>query len=199
MRESVVLPAPEGEDRTSISPRRLISANPLCCSTLTAKAPLFDVLDLLAKLLDGHLEVDAQTRQLDVGRLGTKRIRLAIQLLAEKVELAADGSAGVDQRLHCADMRGQPVKFLADIRLGGKQGRFLGQTFRAGQGKLIKQILELGAQTFRDGLWLSLRDASRRLGQALDFVDMALRHGNKPSALRQAHGLQAIQRFVQSL
>src|SRR6476469_6030800 len=79
-RDRVVLPAPDGEDRTSIRPRRWMAG----------ASASFDILDLLPHALDGALEVDADARQLDVGRLRAQRIGLAIELLAEEVELAPD-------------------------------------------------------------------------------------------------------------
>src|SRR5258706_14388511 len=110
IRESVVLPAPEGDDRTSINPRRRISVNPLCGSAGTMALPLFDVLDLFAQLLNGDLEVEADARQFDIGRLGAEGIGLAIELLAKEIELAADGPAAFDQGPHGTHVGRQAIK-----------------------------------------------------------------------------------------
>src|SRR5262249_38984695 len=107
MRESVVLPAPEGEDRTSISPRRAMAPLPepvlaaglftivrypkkrsKQCSKKCSKkvsrrnvprnvpdlsaaggANLFQILHLLAELLDHVLELEADIGERHVVRL----------------------------------------------------------------------------------------------------------------------------------
>src|SRR4029077_19689384 len=122
MRESVVLPAPEGEDSTSIRPRRAIAA------------PSLDILHLLAHLLDGALQVDADARELDVGRFRAQRIGLAIELLAEEIELAAHRLVAPGARQQIArlrDMRLEPVEFLAHVGLADQQRHFLRQPLLA--------------------------------------------------------------------
>ena len=57
-RESVDLPAPDGEDNPSIKPRRGILNGRSFAS--------LNVLHLLTKLVDGGLEVDADVRQFDI-------------------------------------------------------------------------------------------------------------------------------------
>ena len=57
-RESVDLPAPDGEDNTSIKPRREI--------LIGRSFGSLNVLHLLTKLVDGGLEVDADVRQFDI-------------------------------------------------------------------------------------------------------------------------------------
>src|SRR3990170_6863073 len=74
-REIVVLPAPDGDDSTSINPRRRMPAKPsfepaACIAPVT---PSLDVLDLLAQPLDRGLEPEADAGKLDVGRLGAQR------------------------------------------------------------------------------------------------------------------------------
>jgi hypothetical protein len=58
-REKVVLTAPEGEDSTSIRPRRWMAG---------AWAS-FNILNLLPHALGGALQIDADPRELDIGRL----------------------------------------------------------------------------------------------------------------------------------
>src|SRR6476660_4545790 len=120
MRESVVLPAPDGEDRTSISPRRV--TNLAFGFRDAARAiSLFQVLHLLAELFDHALELKSDIGQRHVVRLGADRVGLAIELLREEIETAADGTTFCDQPLGVPDMRGEPVDLLADIGLAGDQ------------------------------------------------------------------------------
>ena len=51
---------------------------------------LLDVLNLLAQFLQLALEVNDNARELDVLRLRPHGVDLAVQLLTEKIELAAD-------------------------------------------------------------------------------------------------------------
>ena len=83
----VDLPAPDGEDSTSIRPRR---AMPPARRRRSSIGSSLDVLHLLAHLLDGRLQVEADAGQLDVAGLGAERVGLAIELLAEEIELPAD-------------------------------------------------------------------------------------------------------------
>src|SRR5260370_12046198 len=115
MRESVVFPAPDGEESTSIRPRRRTSRYPLSLSLVTLRPTLFDVLDLLAQLLDRDLEIEPDPRQLDIAGFGTEGIGLAIELLAEEVELAADGATGRDQGTAGFHMSAEPIELLAHI------------------------------------------------------------------------------------
>src|SRR5262245_54026185 len=82
-REIEVLPAPEGEDSTSINPRREISP----CSSL------FDIRGLLAQPVDRRLEREAGAREVHGRRLRAQRVGLAVKLLGEEVELAPDRAA----------------------------------------------------------------------------------------------------------
>src|SRR5438105_15876100 len=120
-RDRVVLPAPDGEDSTSINPRRW----------MVGASASFDILDLLPHPLDSTLEIDADARQLDVGRLRAERIGLAIELLAEEIELAADRivrPAVLERAAGLGDVRGQPVELLAHVGLADQQRDFLGET-----------------------------------------------------------------------
>ena len=71
LRESVVLPAPDGEDRTSIKPRR---ATVLCFAAPASS--LFHILDLLAELFDRGLQLKPDIGELDIIGLGAERVRL---------------------------------------------------------------------------------------------------------------------------
>ena len=122
MRDSVVLPAPDGDDSTSIRPRRAIGLG-----SWHARHRSLQVLHLLAELLDHGLELQADIGQLDVVGLGAQRIRFAVELLRQKIELAADRAAVGEQLARLRDMRGEPVELLADVGLGGEQDRLLMQ------------------------------------------------------------------------
>src|SRR3954466_3325398 len=97
LREIVVLPAPEGEERTSISPRCLTSTKPDDPAVPLISGFSLDILDLLAQLLDRGLQLDADIGEADIGALGAERVGLAVELLAEEVELAPDGTALADK------------------------------------------------------------------------------------------------------
>src|SRR5258708_35573928 len=102
MRARVVFPAPEGEDRTSI--------RPLLC---TSRPFLLDILGLLAELIDRGLESESHARQLDIGGFRAQRVRLAIELLREEVELAPDGVGGLQQGPRLADVGVRAIQLFA--------------------------------------------------------------------------------------
>ena len=60
---------------------------------------LFDVLDLLAHLLDQHFHIDADAGELQRGRFRAQGIGLAVQFLNEKVQALADFAAFFQQAL----------------------------------------------------------------------------------------------------
>src|SRR5215475_11512692 len=172
MRESVVLPAPDGEDRTSINPRRAIETfgpggleavlllalflaaafllpvfvRPVffwpvagvlailtpskCPADRRAARQLFQILHLLAKLLDHRLELKPDVGKRHVVRLGAERIGFAVELLRQEVEPSPDRFAVGDQALGLRDMRGQAIELLANVGLAGDQDRFLMQPVR---------------------------------------------------------------------
>ena len=85
---------------------------------------------MLAKLLDRGFEFQADIGELDVVRLGAKRIGFPVELLREKIEAAADRSALPHEQPSLRHVRGQAVKLLTDIGLGRDQDRFLMQPVR---------------------------------------------------------------------
>ena len=56
-----------------------------------------DVLHLLAHLLDQHLHVDRDARQLQRGGFAAQRVRLAVQFLDQKVQALANFAAFFQQ------------------------------------------------------------------------------------------------------
>src|SRR5262245_12734526 len=123
MRDSVVLPAPDGEDSTNIRPRR---ATPSALWPPAAIASL-QILDLFAELLDDVLHLEPGIGELDVVRLGAAGIDLAVEFLRQEIEAAADRPALAEDVARLGDVGGDAVELLADIGLGRDQQRFLGQ------------------------------------------------------------------------
>jgi hypothetical protein len=70
-RDSVVFPAPDGEDNTNISPRRAIIG---VSERFLAISVSLQVLHLLAELLDHAFEFKANVRELKIVGLGSQRI-----------------------------------------------------------------------------------------------------------------------------
>src|SRR3954466_12043742 len=87
-RVRVVLPAPDGDDNTSISPRREM----VSFSRVAVIASL-DVLYLLAELLHLGLEIEANDGQGHVVRFCAKGVGLAREFLGQEVEPPADRTA----------------------------------------------------------------------------------------------------------
>src|SRR5436853_747127 len=82
-REMVDLPAPDGDDSTSIRPRRAIIG-----SVMTCPVPLLDILDLLAELINRRFEAEADPGQAGVRRFRAQSVDLAIELLGQEIKLA---------------------------------------------------------------------------------------------------------------
>src|SRR5882762_2773333 len=76
---SVVLPVPDGADTMKSSPRLAGETG----------ARLFDILHLLAHLLELRLRVDDQLGHAEAVGLGADRVHLAVHLLQQEIELAA--------------------------------------------------------------------------------------------------------------
>src|SRR5688500_15367477 len=109
MRDSVVLPAPEGDDSTNISPRRSTPSNP------PAVIASLQILDLLAELLDHVFHLEPGLRQFQVVRFGAAGIDLAIEFLREEIEAPADRPALSDHLAGLRDVRGDTIKLFADV------------------------------------------------------------------------------------
>src|SRR5437867_4630270 len=84
---SVVLPAPDGADTMNSKPAR---PEPV--------EGLFDILDLLAHLLELRLRRDDELRDPEAVGLGAHRVHLAVHLLQQEVELAPARLRRVGQR-----------------------------------------------------------------------------------------------------
>src|SRR5262245_600634 len=79
-RASVVLPAPEGEDKTNSRPRLSIFGSGECGLVS------LNVLHLLAHLIDHRLQFQAGARRLLVVGLGAQGIGFAVELMSQKIE-----------------------------------------------------------------------------------------------------------------
>src|SRR5512139_3596913 len=185
-RDRVVLPAPDGDDRTSMSPRRWIAEVPLS----------FDILDLLPQALDGALQIDADARQLDVGRLRAQRVGLAVELLAEEIELAPHRIVRPclgEQGARLGDVGGQPVELFADVGLADQQGHFLGEALLRKWRRALHQLGELALEARTQRADLRRGPLGRPTAEALDLVDVAVDHPGERLALGGAGGGQRLQ------
>src|SRR5262245_65238774 len=115
MRDSVVLPAPDGEDSTNIRPRR---ATPSALWPPAAIASL-QILDLFAELLDDVLHLEPRIGELDVVRLGAAGVDLAVEFLRKEIEPPADRPALAEHFARLRDVRGDTVELFPDVGLGG--------------------------------------------------------------------------------
>src|SRR5215813_3292919 len=123
MRDSVVLPAPDGEDSTNIRPRRSTPSNPWPPAAIAS----LQILDLFAELLDDILHLEPGIGELDVVRFRAAGIDLAIELLRQEIKPPADRSALAENVARLRDVGSDAVELFADIRFGRDQQRFLGQ------------------------------------------------------------------------
>src|SRR5262245_28761473 len=120
-RASVVLPAPDGDDRTSSIPLRAMRGPSLT-------SPLLNVLDLLAHLIDHRFELETGPRRLRVARLGAQGVGLAVELLGQEVEPATGRLAAVEQLARRRDVRGEALQFLLHVGAGRQQRGLLVET-----------------------------------------------------------------------
>src|SRR5262245_56870546 len=108
-RTKEVLPAPDGAATTNSSPRRPGTA--VASSALMSIAS-FDVLNLLAHLLDRDLHVHRGARGVHVLRLGGERIGFAVQRLHQKIQAASSGLRGVEHARHLIQVCCEPIELL---------------------------------------------------------------------------------------
>src|SRR3954447_19203346 len=153
LRVSVVLPAPEGEERMRRSPRRWWAD-----ASATA---LLHVLDLLAELLHGRLEIEADPRHGHVPGLGAERIGLPAELLRQEVEAPPNRPAGAQKVARRGDVGAQAVDLLADVGARREQDRLLMEPRRIERPAGVEQGGDLLLQPRPDGFGLAGR---RRLG-----------------------------------
>src|ERR1700730_56683 len=187
IRVKVVLPAPDGEERTTIKPRR--SSN--CIS-------LLDILDLFAELLDLDAQFEAEPRQARVVRLSAQRIGLARKFLGKEVEPAAGRAALRQKFAGRGGVRGKTVQFFPDIGLGRQHQSLLVQTILVEirvSGKKSKRLREARP----DRLGLAGRGGIGRLRQRGELFESRREHQGKRAALALPHGHQRIERLVEQI
>src|SRR5688572_10111670 len=78
---------------------------------------LLKILNLLADLLQRGLGPERRLAHLEIVRLGADCIDLAVQLLQQEVELAAERTALVEQERELRQMRAQARELLGDVGL----------------------------------------------------------------------------------
>src|SRR2546423_1566336 len=116
---SELLPAPEGAVTTNSLPARVVMRS-------------FDVLHLLAHLLDQQLQLKRAVRDPAARRLGSERVGLAVELLGEEVEPFSGGAAFVQSALDLAEMRTEPLQLLVDVDFRGEERDFRADPFVVG-------------------------------------------------------------------
>src|SRR5258707_13887639 len=94
-----------------------------------SKPRSFDVLHLLAKLLDRGFQGEADPGQREVGRFRAQRVGLAVELLAEEVEAPADCRALGEEVARGGDMRLEAIELLADVGAADEERSFLREAF----------------------------------------------------------------------
>ena len=82
----------------------------------------FEILHLLAELLDHAFQFKADIGQFHVVRFGAERVGFAVELLRQKIEPPPDRAAAGEKLARLRDMRREPVELLADVGLGRRAG-----------------------------------------------------------------------------
>src|SRR5262245_10956615 len=183
MRDSVVLPAPDGEDSTNIRPRRSTPSNPW----LPAAIASLQILDLLAELLYDVLHLESGIGELDIVRLGAAGIDLAVEFLRQEIEPPPDRSALAENVASLRDVGCNAVKLLTDIGLGCDQQRFLGQPVLIKAIGRLQQRRDLFGKFCADRFGLAPRRGLGALCQLLDLVHPGAENLPERRAFAAAH------------
>src|SRR3990172_7293208 len=160
-RASVVLPAPEGDERTMSRPRRPMR-------TVSLPLDLFNILNLLAHLVDDGLELETSSRCICVAGLGAQCVGFAIELLRQKVEATAGRLVQHQQLARRAYVGSQPLELLLGIRPGRKQRGLLVEARFIECSATVQQSAHLLLEPLLDGSGGPRRQALAGAGQALD-------------------------------
>ena len=108
------LPAPEGEESTSIRPRR---------GNWVRRSRSFDVLHLLAKLVDHRLQSRCRPSvSRDVEGLGAERVRLAVEFLRQELEAPPDRSVVAEQLAGACDVAASAGRVPRGYRRASQRG-----------------------------------------------------------------------------
>ena len=87
----------------------------------------FDVLHLLAQLVDNGLQLEAIAGDVGIVGLRAQRVGFAVELLRQELELAPDRLLRGDQLARGSDVRAEPLHLLLDVGPRREQGGFLMQ------------------------------------------------------------------------
>ena len=71
---------------------------------------LLQILNLFADLFDLALDIHDLVCQYGVVHLGADGVRLTVHLLHDKIELSADGFAGIEEALHLVEVGKSPPR-----------------------------------------------------------------------------------------
>src|SRR5688500_14861018 len=119
--------------------------------TLTSRggAPfcLLKILNLLANLLQGGLGRQRRLAHVEIVGLGAHGVHLAIQLLQQEVELAAERAAFVEEKRELRQMCAQAGELLRDVGLVRPDGRF-GEQARVVDRRVVQERAQPVAQPF---------------------------------------------------
>ena len=150
----------------------------------------FDILHLLAQLLDGGLQPQPGGGQRRGGGFAAQRVGLAVELLHQEVEAAADGGALGDQGARRGDVAGEPVQFLAHVGARGQQSDFLGDAFL----RAVRWSRAAAPEGFPSAAYAAGRAGRRlrsRVGvQRVDLVQQPVKHAAQPFAFGGARADQ---------
>src|SRR6202035_1660380 len=92
--------------------------------------------------------------ELYVRGLGAERVGLAIELLAEEVQAAADGAALGEQLARRGNVRPEPIELFADIASRDQQRRLLREPLLGDRGHRVAERLHQGLETGTNGVGL---------------------------------------------
>src|SRR6267142_3368642 len=119
-------------------------------------ARLFKVLRLFAHFFDDPLGGERRLGELEIVRLRGDGVDLAVQLLDQEVERAADGAATVEQQRELLEMRAEPRQLFPDVGLLGPD-RDLGED----PALVEHDVAEQGTDALAQPLLIA-REGSRR-------------------------------------
>src|SRR3972149_4607116 len=131
----------------------------------------FDVLNLLAHLLDEQLELQARVGELLRDRFRAEGVRFPVQFLHEEIQALADGAARGEDAAPLLEVRSQAVQLLGDVYLHAEEGDLLADALLVARRERLAQprrdLLLVGGDRHRD-VRLDLREARLHEPDALE-------------------------------
>ena len=114
-------------DAPACSGAALKGAVRLCAVRSGPASPgvLFDVLNLLSHLLDEHLQLHRRGRDAGVDGFGCDGVGFPVELLHHEVQFLAAGAALLQNASDLADMGGETVDLLGDVKALGDDDELL--------------------------------------------------------------------------